>query len=67
MPPVIDYKKCKACGTCDKHCPGDVILQEKRKKPIVLYPWECWHCGSCRQDCPKGAIRIVFPPRMVNI
>ena len=25
MPPVIDYKKCKRCGTCDNHCPGDVI------------------------------------------
>lgn len=67
MPPVIDYNKCKVCGTCDRHCPGDCILQEGENKPVVLYPWECWHCGACRQDCPEGAITISFPPQMLNI
>lgn len=65
MPPVIDIDLCKACGTCDQHCPGDVIFQENDKKPVVLYPQECWHCGACRQDCPTGAIRIVFSLKMV--
>jgi adenylylsulfate reductase subunit B len=67
MPPVIDFGKCKSCGTCDRHCPGDVIVQEGEKKPVVLYPLECWHCGSCRLDCPEGAITIQFPLGMLNI
>lgn len=67
MPPVIDYARCNGCGICDKHCPGDVIHQIDDKKPIVLYPWECWHCGACRQDCPTEAITIMFPPQMLNI
>ena len=66
MPPVIDYDKCKRCGTSDRHCPGDVIYQEADEKPIVRYPWECWYCGACRQDCPEGAITITFPPQMLN-
>ena len=32
MPPVIDLKKCKKCGTCDLHCPLDVIHFDKKKK-----------------------------------
>ncbi len=67
MPPVIDEEKCTCCGTCDRHCPGDVILQEGKKKPVVLYPLECWHCGCCRLDCPDGAVTITFPPQMLNI
>ena len=48
MPPVIDLKKCKGCGTCDAHCPLDVILFDQETKiPTVKYPDECWHCGSC--------------------
>ena len=49
MPPVIDLDKCKRCGTCDAHCPVDVIrFDEERDIPIVQYPDECWHCGNCR-------------------
>jgi NAD-dependent dihydropyrimidine dehydrogenase PreA subunit len=66
MPPVIDLKKCKKCGTCDSHCPLDVIHFDKRKKlPTVKYPEECWHCGSCRLDCPTEAITILFGPEML--
>ena len=66
MPPVINLKKCKKCGTCDLHCPLDVIHFDRRKKlPVVKYPEECWHCGSCRLDCPVGAIKIRFGPEML--
>ncbi len=70
MPPVIDLKKCKHCGLCDKFCPGDIIHMRKgekspRKIPVVAYPEECFHCGICRLECPPGAIQIVFPPLML--
>jgi adenylylsulfate reductase subunit B len=69
MPPIIDYDKCVACGTCDE-CPGDVIHFEEGPEgalPVVKYPEECWYCGSCRQDCPQGAITILFSPAMLVI
>ena len=66
MPPIIDKAKCKGCGICYMHCPGDLfVLHKKGKVPEVLYPDECWHCGVCRMDCPEGAIKIVFPLEMV--
>ena len=66
MPPVINLKKCKKCGTCDLHCPLDVIHFDKKKKvPAVKYPDQCWHCCSCRLDCPAGAIEIRFGPEML--
>ncbi|HME44140.1 MAG TPA: ferredoxin family protein [Syntrophorhabdales bacterium] len=68
MPPVIDLDKCERCGTCDAHCPLDVILFDQKKGvPIVKYPDECWHCGSCRLDCPVEAITIKFGPEMLYI
>jgi NAD-dependent dihydropyrimidine dehydrogenase PreA subunit len=68
MPPVIDLAKCKGCGTCDAHCPLDVILFDQKKSvPIVKYPDECWHCGSCRLDCPVEAITIKFGPEMLYV
>ncbi len=66
MPPTIDLDKCNGCGTCDMHCPLDVIhFDEKNNVPVIKYPEECWHCGSCRLDCPTGAISIIFGPDML--
>ena len=66
MPPIVDADKCNACGTCDSHCPLDVMyLTEKIAE--VRYPDECWHCGACRQDCPTGAIDIDFPLIMLSV
>ncbi|MCL5265817.1 MAG: 4Fe-4S binding protein [Chloroflexi bacterium] len=68
MPPRIDAAKCNGCGTCDRHCPIDVIELDKGKRlAVVKYPDECWHCGSCRLDCKEGAVEIVFPPRMLLV
>lgn len=66
MPPVIDLEKCAGCGTCDEHCPLDIIhFDEESKIPEVKYPEECWHCGSCRLDCPADAVTIKFGPQML--
>jgi len=68
MPPIIDLDKCTRCGTCDAHCPVDVIrFDEERDIPIVQYPDECWHCGSCRLDCPAEAVTIKFGPEMLYV
>ena len=68
MPPIINRKKCIACGVCVNVCPQDVFWGSKKKKPpVVTYPDECWHCSSCVLDCPaEGAItlRVPFPMMM---
>lgn len=68
MPPVIDSKKCKACGKCVDICSEDVFFGSMKKKvPVVNYPDECWHCSACVEECPvDGAIRLRIPlPMMV--
>ncbi len=68
MPPIINKKKCIACGICADVCPQDVFFGSKKKEaPVVSYPDECWHCNACVQECPEeGAIRLRIPvPMMV--
>ena len=56
--PVIDYKKCIACGTCVQVCPVEVYLKEK-DKVVVKKPDACVECRACEVSCPQEAIKIV--------
>lgn len=62
MPPLIDYKKCNACGICVDICAQDVFFEsENGEKPVVSYPEVCWHCNACVTDCPEKAVRLRIP------
>ena len=63
MPPIINKRKCIACGVCVNVCPQDVFFgSQKKQTPVVSYPEECWHCNACVVDCPvKGAIKLRIP------
>ena len=62
MPPIINARKCTACGICAEVCPQDVFWGSQRKNiPVVSYPEECWHCNSCVLDCPEKAITLRIP------
>ena len=62
MPPIINAKKCNACGVCSDICPTDVFyVAEKKTMPIVRYPEECWHCNSCVLDCKQKALSLRIP------
>ena len=63
MPPIINKRKCIACGVCVNVCPQDVFFGSRKKQtPVVSYPEECWHCNACVVDCPvKGAIKLRIP------
>ena len=70
MPPIIDGKKCNACGVCADICPTDVFRVKKKKQvPQIMYPEECWHCNSCVLDCKQEAIklRIPLPAMMLHV
>lgn len=62
MPPVIDAKKCIACGTCANICAMDVFgPTPPQSVPKVAFPEECWHCRACVLDCPAQAICLRYP------
>ena len=56
--PVINYKKCTACGTCIEICPMNVFAKEKGKdKTTVKDPDACIGC-----NLRQALIRVVHAP-----
>jgi ferredoxin len=56
---VIDYTRCKACGTCTLVC-KDMSLVIKDKKLVINETpfFGCLACGQCAAVCPNEAIHI---------
>ncbi len=52
--PVVDEKKCNACGRCGKVCRFSAIVTLGAK--AVTFPSLCHGCGSCMLSCPEQAI-----------
>ena len=68
MPPVIDKKKCTACGACAEFCSEDVFFGSAEESiPQVTYPEFCALCSCCVYTCPEEAIwlRIPFPMQLL--
>ena len=42
------------------------VHPEQKKPAEVRYPDECWYCGICADRCPVDAVKVIFPPEMVN-
>ena len=54
--PIIDYKKCQACGLCAKNCRFSAIKIVNGKPQ--LNPFLCEGCGACEVICPQKAIKL---------
>jgi MinD superfamily P-loop ATPase len=54
--PIIDYKKCTACGACAKVCDTGAIVMAKGKPPMIM-PRLCSGCKACIYACPFDAIK----------
>lgn len=55
----IDADLCTGCGICVDTCPMDVIrMDEKSKKAVIKYPYDCMLCLDCEQECPTKAIYV---------
>lgn len=71
---VIDYTKCKECGSCARSCSYNAIVETirpcRQACPVdaiqigennIAYILEdkCINCGSCQTACPFGAIEDI--------
>lgn len=52
--PVVDEKKCNACGECARICRFNAIAV--LKTGVMIFPELCRGCGGCKLVCPEGAI-----------
>lgn len=52
--PLVNIKKCIACGICVESCdPGAITVDQF----AVIDPKKCIGCAACISACPTGAIR----------
>ena len=52
--PVIDEKKCTACGACASFCEFNAIV--RIGTTVMVFPELCHSCGGCALVCPEKAI-----------
>jgi Fe-S-cluster-containing hydrogenase component 2 len=71
--PVIDEKKCRACGRCVLACPKKLFSLVKVEQPIYVAckslvggkktrqtcPVGCIACRRCQKTCRFGAIEVI--------
>ena len=53
----IDEDKCIFCGLCDKFCPTNAIIVERRKS-FKIDLNKCVGCNACANVCPKKIIKV---------
>ena len=61
--PIVDYKKCVACGSCVQACPYSALElnktdvdKYKKSYPILSVPGDCTGCALCQKACPMECI-----------
>lgn len=58
--PVVDFEKCIKCGTCERHCPTNVIVVDKEEKECVTFDFNyCKGCGICVNVCPVDCMNMI--------
>ncbi len=65
--PVVDFRRCTACGDCARACPtGAIAVEDAPPAPaapsaracrtVSLSYGSCISCGECLAACPEGAV-----------
>ena len=56
---LIDVHDCIFCGMCQRQCPADAIVVDKKASKWTYSPYKCIACDSCVRCCPKKDIKMV--------
>ena len=59
--PIINTKKCTACGICAAHCHVRAISISDH---AAIDTDICTGCGECLGRCPEGAVRVSWDQNM---
>lgn len=54
-----DVSLCILCGICEKSCPADALVVEKKQRVWSIDPFRCVQCGSCVRACPKSCLHML--------
>jgi Ni,Fe-hydrogenase III small subunit/formate hydrogenlyase subunit 6/NADH:ubiquinone oxidoreductase subunit I len=55
--PVIDFRRCTACGDCARACPtGAIEMGSAAPRTLSLAYGSCISCRECLPACPEGAV-----------
>ncbi|MBN2007257.1 MAG: nitroreductase family protein [Anaerolineae bacterium] len=58
LQPILDTRKCVACGLCAQVCGMDVITRDGDGRPVIHRDVYCHACGHCVALCPQNALSI---------
>jgi len=53
----VDSENCTSCGLCQKTCPHEAIVGEKKEIPEIVLDL-CQKCGICESECKFDAIQV---------
>jgi Ni,Fe-hydrogenase III small subunit/formate hydrogenlyase subunit 6/NADH:ubiquinone oxidoreductase subunit I len=67
--PVIDFRRCTACGDCARACPTGAIqvgtadpagpgVSPATTRTVCLAYGQCISCRECLPACPEGAVTV---------
>jgi NAD-dependent dihydropyrimidine dehydrogenase PreA subunit len=60
----IDKEKCIRCGLCDKACPMNIKIMDRKKEKVSDI--ECINCNECVNACPvNGALNAGFSSKKI--
>lgn len=52
----INEADCIACGICQKKCPANAIVVDRKERTWTIERMQCIQCGHCVMACPKKCL-----------
>lgn len=56
---LIDIHDCIFCGFCQRQCPADAIVVDRKASSWTYWPYKCIACDACARTCPKSDIKLL--------
>ena len=56
---MIDVHNCIFCGMCQRKCPADSIVVDRKESRWEYWPYKCIACDSCVRSCPTNDLKML--------